>query len=49
LYDLRNDIGQRHDLARQDPERHDRLRRQLIELWAGIQADAPVWEEWLGR
>lgn len=49
LYDLGTDISQRHDLSPRDPARRERMATQLAGLWAGIQAEAPVWKGWLRK
>lgn len=43
LYDLASDPGQRSDLADEEPEILERMKRQLLEINASVLADAPTW------
>lgn len=43
LYNLHDDIGEKHDIAAQQPERVQHLAGRFRELFSGIQADCPVW------
>jgi len=49
LYDLRADIGERHDLSGTLPEQLQTMTSRLQRVWRSIQADAPVWPDWKRR
>jgi len=44
LYNVRNDIGQRNDLAASEPDRLERMKRIVIELHEEVVAEGPTWE-----
>ena len=44
LYDLRNDLGQEHDLSAIQPEKLAELKKAMLELHADVLADGPDWE-----
>jgi arylsulfatase A len=46
LYNVRQDIGERHNLAETEPQRLERMRKTLAKLHAEIDAEGP---EWPGR
>ena len=43
LFNLKTDPTQKTDIARQNPELTDRLKKQLLEINASIMADGPDW------
>jgi len=43
LYNLREDIAERHDLAARQPDRVKAMAARLRELFGQIQAECPVW------
>ena len=43
LYDLESDPSQQTDIARQKPKLLAKLKAQLLEINAGVMADAPAW------
>jgi arylsulfatase A len=45
LYNLRDDIGQKNDLAAKEPEKLKQLSAQLVKTYDEVQAEGPVWEE----
>ena len=45
LYNLRNDIGENHNLAESEPEHLEAMKKTLMKLHAEIDAEAPVWPE----
>ncbi len=44
LYDLSTDPNQQHDIAAEQPEVLDRLKKTFLEINASVMADAPDWE-----
>lgn len=49
LYNLRNDLGQQHDLAADEPEKVEELAVKMKAIWTDIQQEAPVWEQWKSK
>ena len=43
IYNMREDIGQRNDLAAAQPERLARMKKRMIALHAEVVAEGPVW------
>jgi len=46
LYNLKKDLGQTENLAEKEPAVLSNVRTKMKELWAQVQAEAPVWESW---
>lgn len=46
LYNLRNDIGEQHDLAEQQPQRVAAMVAQMKSLYHEVRDECPVWPEW---
>ena len=46
LYNLKEDIGERHDLAEAEPEKLAALRKELEALYRQIQQETPTWPAW---
>lgn len=46
LYNLKKDLGQTENLAEKEPAVLSNVRTKMKELWAQVQAEAPVWENW---
>jgi arylsulfatase A len=44
LYNLREDVGEKNDLAAREPERLEALKRALVRLYAEVQSEGPEWE-----
>lgn len=44
LYNLKDDIGQQHDLAEKEPQRLAEMREQLVKFYSEIQSQMPVWD-----
>jgi len=44
LYNLREDIGQKIDLAQSEPELMKQMNDKILSLWHDIQAEGPLWE-----
>jgi len=44
LYNMREDIGQKNDLAAEEPGHLDRLKKKMIRLHAEVVAEGPFWE-----
>jgi hypothetical protein len=49
LFDMAQDSGQTQDVSQQHPDIVARLKRQLVEINAGIMADAPDWSAVMKR
>jgi arylsulfatase A len=50
LYDLEADPGERHDVSADYPDVFERLKVEMLEIYAEIQADVHPWKEsWLRR
>jgi arylsulfatase A len=45
LYHLRNDTGQEHDLASQQPDRLEKMKQQMLDLHREVVAEAYDWRE----
>lgn len=45
LYDITADRSQANPLNERRPKEFERLKKQMIELWVGIQKDAPDWRK----
>jgi arylsulfatase A len=45
LYNLREDIGEKHDLAAEQPERVRTMSATLRRLFTGVQETCPIWPE----
>jgi len=43
LYNLREDIGEKHDLAAEQPQRVEAMAHRMREMFGPIQAECPVW------
>jgi arylsulfatase A-like enzyme len=43
LYNLRQDIGEKQDLAAQEPERLKTMAARLKQIHAQVQAEGPRW------
>ena len=46
LYNLRADIGETNDLSQTEPERFEKMRGQLLKLYAEVRDESPVWPAW---
>ncbi|HEX4149500.1 MAG TPA: sulfatase-like hydrolase/transferase [Pirellulales bacterium] len=46
LYNLRQDIGESHDLAAAEPRRVEELAKQMRAIYRQVCAEAPVWPAW---
>jgi hypothetical protein len=42
LYNLKEDVGERHDVAKQFPAKREELHRLLIEWRQQVQANMPI-------
>jgi arylsulfatase A-like enzyme len=42
LYNLKEDVGERHDLANEFPSKRDELHRLLIDWRQKVQANMPI-------
>jgi arylsulfatase A len=45
LYNLREDVAEKHDLAAEQPQRVESMARRLREEFRAIQAECPVWPD----
>lgn len=45
LYNLRNDAGQEHDLASQQPDRLAKMKEQMLDLHREVVAEAYDWRQ----
>lgn len=45
LYNLREDLAEQHDVAKQHPETIAALAPKLVKLYTEMQREAPVWDE----
>lgn len=43
LYNMKEDIGQKHNLASREPDRLEKMAGMIKELWKDIQSDGPDW------
>jgi len=43
LYNLRRDIGEKHNVTESEPERLEALKKELLKLHAEIEAECPKW------
>jgi arylsulfatase A len=46
LYNLRDDIGEQHDLAAQQPQRVAAMAAQMRLLYREVRDECPTWPEW---
>jgi len=46
LYNLRDDVGERHDVATRYPERVAAMAAQMRKLYHEVRDECPVWPEW---
>jgi arylsulfatase A len=46
LYNLRDDIGEQHDLARQEPDKLQALRTQMEVIYREVREETPLWPHW---
>ena len=46
LYNLKGDIGETTDLARQEPQRLQEMAIAIERMYRQVQADGPVWPVW---
>ena len=46
LYNLKDDPGESRDLTAEAPEKLEQLVEQLRVVYAGVQAESPVWPAW---
>ena len=46
LYNLRNDIGEKRDLAAKEPERLKAIRAKLEAMYHEVREESPTWPEW---
>ena len=44
IYNLKQDIGEQHNLAWQQPNRLKELKQKLVEKYAAVQKEGPVWD-----
>ena len=44
LYDLKHDLGERHDLADKMPDRLKELSTQMIRKYREVQREGPTWD-----
>jgi len=44
LYNIAEDIGEKNDLSKQEPERLERMKSQLVEKYQRVQSAGPVWD-----
>lgn len=49
LYNLRADIAQIENTAEKEPQRLKLMADKMRKLWREIQAEAPVWKEWIKK
>lgn len=46
LYNLRNDIGEKTDLASKEPERVKKMAAQLKKMYREVRDESPTWPAW---
>jgi arylsulfatase A len=46
LYNLHDDIGEKHDLAAQEPQRVQQMAAPMRELYHEVRNECPLWPEW---
>jgi arylsulfatase A len=46
LYNLRNDIGEKKDLSREEPERFADLKAKMQKMYHEVREESPVWPVW---
>jgi arylsulfatase A len=46
LYNLRDDLGEQHDLAQKEKERVQALAAQMHRLYLEVRDECPLWPEW---
>jgi arylsulfatase A len=46
LYNLRDDVGEKNDLAAQEPERLQRMTAELQKLYRAVRDESPTWPAW---
>lgn len=46
LYNLKSDIGEQSDLKTHEPERFQRMKSQLLEMYHDVRAESPTWPAW---
>ena len=44
LYNLKNDIGQKENLAEKEPQRLAEMREKLVKVYSDIQSQMPEWD-----
>ena len=44
LYNLKDDISEQHNLAWQEQKRLDTLKKKLVQKYAAVQKEGPVWD-----
>lgn len=44
IYNLKQDISEQHNLAWQEPDRLKELKQKLVEKYAAVQKEGPVWD-----
>jgi hypothetical protein len=44
LYNLRHDLGEQRDLAKEEPERLARMKKRLLDKYHEVREAGPVWE-----
>ncbi|QDU14492.1 Choline-sulfatase [Gimesia maris] len=44
LYNLKDDISEQHNLAWQEQKRLDKLKKKLVQKYAAVQKEGPVWD-----
>lgn len=46
LYNLRDDIGEKNDLAATEPAKLDEMKKQLVAKYHEVRDESPVWPAW---
>ncbi len=44
LYNLKEDPSEEVDVKEKNPDVYERMKKRLVEVYRGVQADSPVWE-----